>query len=217
MIVQKYPEFPNLNEINHPLIQHKLSLLRDASTSKNAFKQLLNEITILLVYEATIDLPMTTTTIRTPLETFEAPVLSGKKAVILPILRAGIGMVDGFLSLIPSARVAHIGLFRNEETLEPQCYFFKIPKHSQDRHFFICDPMLATGGSANETINRLKAEGISKITFVCLVAAPEGVRRLNQLHPEVPIFTASLDRKLNEHGYILPGLGDAGDRLFGTK
>lgn len=217
MIVQKYPEFPNLHEVNHPLIQHKLSLLRDASTSKNAFKQLLNEITILLVYEATKDLPMTTTTIRTPLETFEAPVLSGKKAVILPILRAGIGMVDGFLSLIPSARVAHIGLFRNEETLEPQCYFFKIPKNSQDRHFFICDPMLATGGSANETINRLKAEGISKITFVCLVAAPEGVRRLNKSHPEVPIFTASLDRKLNEHGYILPGLGDAGDRLFGTK
>lgn len=217
MTVQTHQEFPNLYEVRHPLLLHKLSLLRDVSTSKKDFKELVNEITMLLVYEATKDLPMTTQKIKTPLETFDAPVLSGKKPVILPILRAGIGMVDGFLSLIPSARVGHIGLYRNEETLEPQFYYFKIPKQSEDRHFFICDPMLATGGSALETINRLKAEGIKKITLVCLVAAPEGVRRLVKAHPEVPIFIANLDRQLNEHGYILPGLGDAGDRLFGTK
>lgn len=217
MTSKTHSEFPNFNEVRHPLLLHKLSILRSTSTSTKHFKELLNEITMFLVYEATKDLPMTTTTIKTPLETFEAPVLSGKKAVILPILRAGIGMVDGFLSLIPSARVGHIGLFRNEETLEPQFYYFKIPKQSKDRHFFICDPMLATGGSANEAINRLKAEGIKKITFVCIVAAPEGVARLAKNHPDVPIFAANLDRKLNEQGYILPGLGDAGDRLFGTK
>jgi uracil phosphoribosyltransferase len=217
MTTQSHPKYPNFHEVRHPLLLHKLSLLRDISTSKKGFKELLNEITIFLVYEATKNLPMTTKMTKTPLETFEAPVLSGKKAVILPILRAGIGMVDGFLSLIPSARVGHIGLFRNEETLEPQFYYFKIPKKSKDRHFFICDPMLATGGSANETINRLKAEGVKKITFVCIVAAPEGVARLAKNHPDVEIFAASLDRQLNEHGYILPGLGDAGDRLFGTK
>lgn len=217
MTLEKQAEFPNLYVVRHPLLMHKLSLLRDISTSKKDFKELVNEITILLVYEATKDLPMTTQTMQTPLETFEAPVLSGKKPVILPILRAGIGMVDGFLSLIPSARVGHIGLYRNEETLEPQFYYFKIPKQSEDRHFFICDPMLATGGSALETINRLKAEGIKKITLVCLVAAPEGVQRVSNAHPDVPIFLASLDRQLNAHGYILPGLGDAGDRLFGTK
>lgn len=216
-MIKKYPEFPNLHEVRHPLLLHKLSLLRDMSTSKKAFKELVNEITILLVYEATKDLPVTKQAINTPLETFAAPVLSGKKPVILPILRAGIGMVDGFLTLIPSARVGHIGLFRNEETLEPQCYYFKIPKQSEDRHFFICDPMLATGGSALEAINRLKDLSIKKITLLALVAAPEGILRLCNAHPEVPIFIANLDRQLNEHGYILPGLGDAGDRLFGTK
>ena len=217
MTVRKHPELPNFHEIRHPLLLHKLSLLRDVSTSTKDFKELLNEITILLVYEATKDLPIITKSVTTPLTTFDAPVLSGKKAVILPILRAGIGMVDGFLSLIPSARVAHIGLFRNEETLQPECYFFKIPKNSVDRHFFICDPMLATGGSACETIKRLKEVGVTKMTFVCIVAAPEGVARLLKEHPDVPIFAASLDQKLNEQGYILPGLGDAGDRLFGTK
>jgi uracil phosphoribosyltransferase len=217
MTIKKNTSFPNLHQITHPLLLHKLSLLRQSSTSKKDFKELLNEITILLVYEATKNLPMTTRTISTPLESFKAPVLSGKKAVILPILRAGIGMVDGFLSLIPSARVAHIGIFRNEKTLMPETYYFKIPKQSKDRHFFICDPMLATGGSALETINRLKKLGIKNITFVCVVAAPEGVRRISKEHPDVPIYTASLDRQLNDHGYILPGLGDAGDRLFGTK
>lgn len=217
MTIKTHPQFPNFYEVHHPLLLHKLSLLRDIGTSKKDFKELINEITVLLVYEATKDLPMTKKMVKTPLETFEAPMLSGKKPVILPILRAGIGMVDGFLSLIPSARVGHIGLFRNEETLQPQCYYFKIPKQSEDRQFFICDPMLATGGSAIETINRLKAVGIKKITFVCLVASPEGVARLSKQHPDVPIFAANLDRQLNEHGYILPGLGDAGDRLFGTK
>lgn len=216
-MIKQYPEFPNLYEVRHPLLLHKLSLLRDVNTSKKAFKELVNEITILLVYEATKDLPITQQTINTPLETFYAPMLSGKKPVILPILRAGIGMVDGFLTLIPSARVGHIGLFRNEETLDPQCYYFKIPKQSEDRHFFICDPMLATGGSALEAINHLKALDILKITLLALVAAPEGIRRLTNAHPDVPIFIANLDRQLNEQGYILPGLGDAGDRLFGTK
>lgn len=217
MTRKTHSQFMNLHEIKHPLLQHKLTLLRNSKISKREFKELVNEITLLLAYEATKDLPMTTTTVQTPLEKFEAPVLAGKKPVILPILRAGIGMVDGFQSLMPSARVGHIGLFRNEKTLEPECYYFKIPKQSQDRHFFICDPMLATGGSAEETIKRLKAAGIKKITLVCLVAAPEGVSRIYKSHPDVPIYTASLDRQLNAKGYILPGLGDAGDRLFGTK
>lgn len=213
----QHAEFSNLVVVQHPLLLHKLSSLRSAKTSTKEFKELVHEITILLVYEATKDLPITNKTIKTPLETFAAPVLMGKKPVILPILRAGIGMVDGFLSLMPSARVGHIGLFRNETTLQPECYYFKIPKNNEDRQFFICDPMLATGGSACETIARLKAAKIKKMTFVCLVAAPEGVKKLLQQHPDVTIFAASLDRELDSHGYILPGLGDAGDRLFGTK
>jgi uracil phosphoribosyltransferase len=217
MPVVKHKDFPNLFEVQHPLLLHKLSSLRSSKTTTKEFKELVHEITILLAYEATKDLPMTTHTIKTPLESFSAPVLDGKKPVILPILRAGIGMVDGFLTLMPSARVGHIGLFRNEETLQPELYYFKIPKNSADRQFFICDPMLATGGSASETINRLKTSKIKKIIFVCLVAAPEGVKKLLDLHPEIPIFAASLDRELNKQGYILPGLGDAGDRLFGTK
>lgn len=217
MPIVKHPDLPNLCEVKHPLLLHKLSSLRNIKTSTKEFKELAHEITIFLVYEATKNLPLTTQMIKTPLETFAAPVLDGKKPVILPILRAGIGMVDGFLTLMPSARVGHIGLFRNEETLLPECYYFKIPKHSEDRQFFICDPMLATGGSAIETINRLKAQNIKKITFVCLVAAPEGIKKLLETHPDVPIFAASLDRQLNQQGYILPGLGDAGDRMFGTK
>ncbi len=217
MTTKVIKKFPTLFQVRHPLLQHKLSLLRQVTTSKKDFKELLTEITILLAYEATKELPMTTQLIRTPLESFDAPVLSGKKPVILPILRAGLGMVDGLLSLIPSARVGHIGLYRDEKTLEPQFYYFKIPKHSKNRHFFICDPMLATGGSSLETINRLKAEGIKKITLICVVAAPEGIKRITKAHPDVPIYTASLDRQLNKQGYIMPGLGDAGDRLFGTK
>ncbi|MBI5447621.1 MAG: uracil phosphoribosyltransferase [Gammaproteobacteria bacterium] len=211
------PKFPNLYQVSHPLILHKLSQLRECNTSKKEFKELLEEITRLLVYEATKDLPLTTRRIQTPLETIDTPVLEGKKPVVLPILRAGLGMVDGFLSLIPSARVGHIGLFRNENTLQPELYYFKIPKDSQERHVFICDPMLATGGSVSKAIELLKERGVKRISFLCIVASPEGATKLTTTHPDVKIFTAHLDRQLNEKGYILPGLGDAGDRLFGTR
>jgi uracil phosphoribosyltransferase len=217
MTIVKHADLPNLHEVKHPLLLHKLSALRSIATSTKEFKELAHEITIFLAYEATQNLPVVDHQVKTPLETFSGFVLEGKKPVILPILRAGLGMVDGFLTLMPSAYVGHIGIFRNEETLQPECYYFKIPKHSEDRQFFICDPMLATGGSTIETINRLKALNIQKIIFVCLVAAPEGVKKLLKTHPDVPIFAASLDRQLNSQGYILPGLGDAGDRLFGTK
>ena len=206
-----------LHVANHPLIQHKLFHLRSVGTSKVHFKLLVKEIALLLAYEATSDLELTAGSVTTPLETFEAPLLAGKKAVILPILRAGLGMVDGFLELMPNARVGHIGLYRDEETLEPKKYYFKIPKHHDQRPFFVLDPMLATGGSASAAIDMLKKEGINNIKFVCLVAAPEGVNRMAADHPDVPIYAASLDRQLNDIGYILPGLGDAGDRLFGTK
>ncbi len=217
MSLCRHEIYTNFHTVEHPLISHKLSELRDIKTTKKMFKELVDEITLLLAYEATKNLPLTSTSIETPLETFDAPRLAGKKPVILPILRAGIGMVDSFLKLMPSARVGHIGLFRNEETLQPVRYYFKIPPHSQDRRFFICDPMLATGGSAADTISQLKEEGITNMTFVCLVAAPEGAKHLFEEHPDVTIYAASLDRQLNDQGYILPGLGDAGDRLFGTK
>jgi len=217
MNLTDHSDLTTLHVVQHPLLQHKLAILRDASTSKKIFKELLNEITLLLTCEATKNLPLTAQTVQTPLETYPTQVLIQEKIVILPILRAGIGMVEGFLALLPNAKVAHIGLFRDEETLEPKSYYFKIPEHSQESQFFICDPMLATGGTAVAAINTLKQAGIKKITYVCIVAAPEGVRNLIQHHPDVPIFTASLDRQLNNKGYILPGLGDAGDRLFGTK
>jgi uracil phosphoribosyltransferase len=217
MPIKQHPKFLNFHEVQHPLLQHKLSVLRNVNTDTKEFKELVNEITLLMVYEVTKDLPTIKRTIHTPLAVCEVPMLSGKKQVILTILRAGIGMVDGFLTLMPSARVAHIGLYRDEKTLKPQLYYFKVPKHSKDRQFYICDPMLATGGSADMAISKLKEIGVNKITFVCIVAAPEGVARLYKNHPDVPIFAASLDRKLNKKGYILPGLGDAGDRLFGTK
>lgn len=217
MTLKQHSQFANFYTVDHPLIQHKLSVLRDVNTDKKCFKELVDEITLLLAYEVTKDLPMTTRTIETPLETCEVPVLYGKKPVILAILRAGIGMVDSFLTLMPSARVAHIGLYREEKTLIPQLYYFKIPPHSKDRQFYICDPMLATGGTAVTAIEKLKSAGVRKIIFVCIVAAPEGVTRVNSMHPDVPVFAASLDRALNRKGYIVPGLGDAGDRLFGTK
>lgn len=207
----------NFHQVKHPLISHKLTLLRDVNTSKKSFKELIEEIGTLLAYEVTKDLPLIMTPTSTPLETFDSPVLEGKKPVILPILRAGVGMVNSFLNLMPSARVGHIGLFRDEETLKPHLYYFKIPPNSEDRHFIICDPMLATGGSAIETVNELKKHNVQKMTFVCIVAAPEGVENFCNIHPDVPIYAASLDRQLNNEGYILPGLGDAGDRLFGTK
>jgi uracil phosphoribosyltransferase len=217
MSIKQDEKYKNLFIVQHPLLQHKLSVLRDKHTNKKEFKELVNEIALLLAYEATKDLPMTTKTVETPLETFEAPVIAGKKQVILPILRAGIGMVDAFLTLMPSARVGHIGLYRDEETLKPHRYYFKIPPNSKDRQFYVCDPMLATGGSAVAAIDQLKKAGIKRISFVCILAAPEGVERLYKHHSDVPIFAAALDRQLNKKGYILPGLGDAGDRMYGTK
>lgn len=216
MIIDK-ERFPLFHEVKHPLIQHKLTLLRDKKTSKKGFNELVREISGLLVYEASRNLPLTTKQIETPLETCELPILAGKKPVILPILRAGLGMVDGILAMMPSARVGHIGLFRDEESLKPVFYFFKIPENCQERHVFICDPMLATGGSALETVTRLKQLNIQKISVICLVAAPEGIVNFCSEHPDIPVYVASLDRQLNENGYILPGLGDAGDRLFGTR
>ncbi|HBC71241.1 MAG TPA: uracil phosphoribosyltransferase [Coxiellaceae bacterium] len=217
MPIKQHAVFTNFHEVQHPLLQHKLSLLRDRNTDKKEFNELIGEISTLLVYEVTKDLPLINKVIDTPLESCEMPVLAGKKPVILAVLRAGIGMVDGFLNLMPSARVAHIGLYRDETTLEPHLYYFKIPSHSKDRQFYICDPMLATGGSAIRAIDKLKSSGVRKISFVCILAAPEGVERVFHAHPDVPLFAAKLDRKLNKKGYILPGLGDAGDRMFGTK
>jgi uracil phosphoribosyltransferase len=217
MTIKQHINFNNFYEVQHPLLQHKLTILREATTNKKEFKQLIAEISTLLVYEVTKDLPMTIKQIETPLEACQMPVLAGKKPVILAVLRAGIGMVDGFLNLMPSARVAHIGLYRDEVTLEPHLYYFKIPSHSKDRQFYICDPMLATGGSAVRAIDKLKSSGVKRISFVCILAAPEGVEKVFQAHPDVPVFAAKLDRKLNKKGYILPGLGDAGDRMFGTK
>lgn len=217
MPIKQHEIFTSFHEVQHPLLQHKLTLLRKKDTNKKEFKELIGEISTLLVYEVTKSLPLVNEIIETPLETCEMPVLAGKKPVILAILRAGIGMVDGFLNLMPSARVAHIGLYRDEATLEPHLYYFKIPSHSKDRQFYICDPMLATGGSAVRAIDKLKATGVKKIIFVCILAAPEGVERVFGAHPDVPVFAAKLDRKLNKKGYILPGLGDAGDRMFGTK
>jgi len=208
---------PNLRLVDHPLIKHKLFHLRDKNTPKKKFKELAKEISLLLAYEATADLPLTSDWVDTPLERTEAPIIDGKKSVILPILRAGLGMVDGFLELMPGARVGHIGLFRDEDTLEPQQYYFKIPRDHESRLFLVLDPMLATGGSASAALSLLREQNIGNIKFVCLVAAPEGLDRLQSDHPEIPVYSAACDRCLNEIGYILPGLGDAGDRLFGTR
>ena len=205
-----------IHEVTHPLVQDKLTKLRDINTDKKAFQELVHEITLLLAYEATKNLPIKKQSIQTPLETFDAPVLAVDTPIIVPILRAGIGMVDALLTLMPTAKVGHIGLYRDEQTFEPHRYFFKLPKFNQSQPFFVCDPMMATAGSVIETIDELKKEHISNITFICLVCAPEGVERFVNAHPDVTVFTAAIDRELNQHGYILPGLGDAGDRLFGT-
>lgn len=211
------PSFPNLTVLDHPLIQHKVTLLRDRGTSTRDFKQLVNEIAMLMAYEVTKDLPTEPVTVETPLERTEGRQVAGKKLTLVPILRAGLGMVDGIAQLIPSARVGHIGLYRDHATLEPVDYYFKIPGGEDARDFFVLDPMLATGGSAVAAVNALKQAGARRIRFLCLVAAPEGVTRLLNTHPDVPVFAAALDRELNADGYILPGLGDAGDRLFGTR
>jgi uracil phosphoribosyltransferase len=210
-------QFRNLTVVQHPLVRHKLSVLRDKETSKKKFKELVDEIAMLMAYEVTKDLPLESVEIQTPLETTTEQMLSGKKLTVVPILRAGLGMVEGVLRLIPSARVGHIGLFRDHDTLQPVDYYFKIPPEPEARDFILLDPMLATGGSASAATASLKRSGASRVRFVCLVAAPEGVQRMLDDHPDVHVYAASLDRELNDIGYILPGLGDAGDRLFGTK
>lgn len=203
--------------ISHPLIQHKLSILRREDTSTKDFRELVNEIAMLMGYEVSRDLPLEEVEIQTPITKTTQKQLSGKKLAIVPILRAGIGMVDGLLSLVPAAKVGHIGMYRDEETLKPIEYLVKLPEDIDQRQIFVVDPMLATGGSAILAVDSLKKRGAANIKFVCLVAAPEGVKKLQEAHPDIDIYTASLDEKLNEHGYIVPGLGDAGDRLFGTK
>ena len=202
--------------IDHPLVQHKLSLMRDKQTSTNKFRQLLQEISMLMGYEVTRDFPLMYEEIETPLQPMSAPKIAGKKVVIAPILRAGLGMVDGLLSLIPSARVGHIGMYRDEETCKPVFYYYKMPAH-KDRLVIVTDPMLATGGSACDAIERLKKDGFTHIRLMALVASPQGVKAVRDCHPDVDIYLASLDEGLNDKNYILPGLGDAGDRIFGTK
>jgi uracil phosphoribosyltransferase len=203
--------------IDHPLVQHKLTIMRDKNTSTASFRRLLREISLLLGYEVTRDLQLTTRTIETPIEEMEAPVLEGKKLVFASVLRAGNGLLEGLLDLVPAARVAHIGLYRDHDTLEAIEYFFKAPSDLADRLVIVVDPMLATANSATAAIDRLKARGATNIRFLCLLAAPEGIARFTAAHPDVPVYTASIDRQLNEKGYIMPGVGDAGDRMYGTK
>ncbi|MBB5149794.1 MULTISPECIES: uracil phosphoribosyltransferase [Ureibacillus] len=202
---------------DHPLIQHKLTYIRDKNTGTKEFRELVDEVATLMAFEITRDLPLEEIEIDTPITRAKTKVLAGKKIALVPILRAGIGMVDGVLKLIPAAKVGHIGLYRDPETLKPVEYYVKLPQDVKEREFIVVDPMLATGGSAVEAINALKKRGAVNIKFMCLIAAPEGVQVLQEAHPDVDIFIAALDEKLNEHGYIVPGLGDAGDRLFGTK
>jgi len=202
--------------INHPLIQHKLTIIRDKSTGTKDFREVVNEIARLLPYEVSREMPLEDVEIETPLVKSVQKQLAGKKVVIVPILRAGLGMVDGMLDLIPAAKVGHVGMYRDHETMEPVEYFIKMPSDLAERQMLVVDPMLATGGSAVAAIDAIKKRGASNIKFVCLVAAPEGVKVLREAHPDVDIITASLDERLNEKGYILPGLGDAGDRLYGT-
>ncbi len=209
-------DFSNLTIIDHPLVRHKMTLLRDRSTSKKAFRELVDELGMLMAYEVTRDMTLEERAVETPLERATGWRLTGRKPALIPILRAGLGMVEGILRLMPSARVGHIGLFRDHDTLQPVDYYFKIPARPEERDFIVLDPMLATGGSASAAIRALKEAGAESIRFMCLVAAPEGVQRLLDDHPAVPVYTAALDRELDENGYIRPGLGDAGDRLFGT-
>jgi uracil phosphoribosyltransferase len=210
-------EFPNLTVITHPLVRHKLAVLRRRQTSKKTFKELVDEISMLMGYEVTKDLALEPVEIETPLERTTEMMLSGKKLTVVPILRAGLGMVEGVVRLMPSVRVGHIGIFRDHDTLQPVDYYFKIPAEAEARDFIVLDPMLATGGSASAAVAALKRSGATRVRLVCLVAAPEGVQRMLDDHPDVHVYAAALDRQLNDVGYILPGLGDAGDRLFGTR
>ena len=207
---------PGLTVIDHPLIRHKLALLRDASTSSRDFKQLVSEIAALMTYEVTRDLPTHPIDVVTPLEKTTGEQIA-RKIALVPILRAGLGMIDGIAQLIPNARIGHIGLYRDHQTLQPVSYYFKVPTPAADHRFFLLDPMLATGGSAIEAAHELKRAGARDISFICLVAAPEGVAAFTAAHTDIPVYAAAYDRELNSLGYILPGLGDAGDRLFGTK
>ena len=203
--------------IGHPLVQHKLTLMRRASTSTSSFRQLLEEISMLMGYEVTRDMPLSVEAIDTPLETMDAPMLEGKKLVVISILRAGDGILNGILKLLPSARIGHIGLYRDPKTLKPVEYYYKVPSELGDRDVIVCDPMLATGNSAIAAVERIKEGKPKSLKFVCLLTAPEGIAAFHDAHPDVAIYPAAIDRQLNEKGYILPGLGDAGDRLFGTK
>jgi uracil phosphoribosyltransferase len=203
--------------VDHPLVQHKLTIMRNKETSTAGFRRLLREISLLLGYEVTRDLQLTTTTIETPLETMEAPTIEGKKLVFASVLRAGNGLLEGLLDLVPAARVAHIGLYRDHDTLEAVEYFFKAPSDLGDRLVIVVDPMLATANSAIAAIDKLKSRGATNLRYLCLLAAPEGIERFTKAHPDVPVFTAAIDRHLNDKGYIVPGLGDAGDRMYGTK
>ncbi|MCK1995717.1 uracil phosphoribosyltransferase [Paenisporosarcina quisquiliarum] len=208
---------PKVFVFDHPLIQHKLTYIRDVKTGTKEFRELVDEVATLMAFEITREMPLEETEVETPVQLTKSKVLAGKKLGIVPILRAGIGMVDGILKLIPAAKVGHIGLYRDPETLKPVEYYVKLPADVAERDFILVDPMLATGGSAIEAVNSLKTRGATSIKFMCLIAAPEGVEALQKAHPDVDIYIAALDEKLNDHGYIVPGLGDAGDRLFGTK
>ncbi len=203
--------------VDHPLVQHKLTLMRRADTSTASFRALLQEISMLIAYEATRDMKLRDEIIRTPLMEMTGRQLEGKKVVLVAILRAGLGILDGMLQLMPSARVGHIGMYRDAKTLQPVEYFYKVPERLEDRDVLVCDPMLATGNSAVAAVARIKKSKPGSLKFVCLLACPEGIKTFHEAHPDVPVFTAAVDERLNDHGYILPGLGDAGDRLFGTK
>ena len=216
-IDEKKDEENTLTVLDHPLVEHKLSILRDKKTGTKEFRELVSELGMFLCYEAMRDAQLDDVEIETPMTKLIAKRLDEDKYAFLPILRAGTGMLDGLINVIPNAKIGHIGMYRNEETLEPVRYFFKVPKDIKNREVLVLDPMLATGGSGCDAIEQLKKEGVTKIKFLCLIAAPEGVKRMQEEHPDVKIYTAALDEKLNENGYIVPGLGDAGDRIFGTK
>jgi uracil phosphoribosyltransferase len=211
------PVSPNVTVVSHPLVQHKLTVMRRRETTTVKFRQLSREVATLLAYEVTRDLPLTTTPIETPLAEMVAPMLAGKKLCFVSILRAGDGLLQGMLDLVPSARVGHVGIYREPETLTAVEYYYKVPEDLQERLVIVVDPMLATGNSAVAAVSRLKEDGAQQVKFVCLLAAPEGIQHFQDSHPDVPVFTAAIDLRLNDHGYIVPGLGDAGDRLYGTK
>lgn len=213
----EFTAMENVTLLTHPLIQHKISRLRDKSTGTNEFRSLVEEIAMLMGFEALSDLPTELVEVETPIETCMAPMIAGRKLAVVPILRAGLGMVEGILDLVPTAKVGHIGLYRDEVTHEPHEYYCKLPSPIEERQIVVTDPMLATGGSAVSAVDFIKQHGGKKIKFLCIIAAPEGLRRLHEAHPDVQIYVGSLDRQLNEDAYICPGLGDAGDRIFGTK